>query len=584
MNRKLTPRSTLENLKREAKRWLTALRANDAEARARFDRANPDLSGDPTLRDVQHALAREHGFAGWMALKDHVASDTHPDADRAERAAWFFQNACPDHTVRGGPAHVMAWHITDRLLKRDPDIATDSFYSAVACGKLEEVERVLAERPQAATEKGGPKGWEPLLYLVFSRVPLAAASDNAVAIATALLDNGADPNVFFDAGDSAYTPLVGVVGEGEEERPPHPQRDALAKSFLERGTKPYDQQVVYNIHFIHFHGNVLWYLKLMHEASLRLGQGADWDDPEWSMLQMGNYGSGARWHLEIAIKNNDLELAEWVLSHGANPNASPARDRRFPQRTLYQEAVRNGLTDLADLLARHGATRSAVALEGEEAFLAACFRLDRDAAVALVARHPEYLCSPHAIFAAANRDRADVAALLLDLGTSPNIEGPAPGKEHPLHTAAWNDSSGVGALLIERGAEVDYREFRFGGTALGFAYHGQRQRMIELLGRYSRDVWNLTGSAQLKRLREVLAAEPELAKAIHPTGETPLMRLPDDEERAIEITDLFLAHGADPTIRNKYGDEQFLNGLTAAECADKRGLDRVAELLRSRGG
>jgi ankyrin repeat protein len=142
----------------------------------------------------------------------------------------------------------------------------------------------------------------------------------------------------------------------------------------------------------------------------------------------------------------------------------------------------------------------------------------------------------------------------------------------------------VGALLIERGAEVDYREFRFGGTALGFAYHGQRRRMIELLGRYSRDVWNLTACGQVGRLRELLAAEPELAKAVHPTGETPLMRLPDDEERAIEITELFLAHGADPTIRNRYGDEQFLNGLTAAECADKRGLDRVAELLRSRGG
>lgn len=581
MNRKLTPKSTLENLKREAKRWLTALRANDAEARARFEKANPDSSSDPTLRDVQHALAREHGFAGWMALKNQLASDKHPDADRAERAAWFVQNACPDHTVRGGPAHLMAWHIADRMLKHDPDIATDSFFSAVACGNLEEVERVLAERPQAATEKGGPKGWEPLLYLAFSRVPLATASDNAVAIATALLDQGADPNVFFDAGDSAYTPLVGVVGEGEEERPPHPQRDALAKLFLDRGTKPYDQQVVYNIHF---HGDVLWYLKLMHEASLRLGQGADWDDPDWSMLQMGNYGSGARWHLEIAIKKNDLELAEWVLSHGANPNASPARDQRFPQRTLYQEAMRNGLTDLADLLARRGATRSAVPLEGEEAFLAACFRLDRDEALALVARHPEYLRSPHAMFAAATRDRADVAALLLDLGTSPNIEGPAPGKEHPLHTAAWNDSSGVGALLIERGAEVDYREFRYGATALGFAYHGQRQRMIELLGRYSRDVWNLTASGQVERLREVLAAEPELARAVHPTGETPLMRLPDDEEHAIEIIDLFLAHGADPTIRNKYGDEQFLNGLTAAECADKRGLDRVAELLRSRGG
>ena len=28
----------------------------------------------PTLRDVQHALAREHGFAGWTALTQALAS------------------------------------------------------------------------------------------------------------------------------------------------------------------------------------------------------------------------------------------------------------------------------------------------------------------------------------------------------------------------------------------------------------------------------------------------------------------------------------------------------------------------------
>lgn len=50
------------------------------------------------------------------------------------------------------------------------------------------------------------------------------------------------------------------------------------------------------------------------------------------------------------------------------------------------------------------------------------------------------------------------------------------------------------------------------------------------------------------------------------------MGLPDDEARAIELVDLFLAHGADPTTRNQ-------QGMTAAECARKRGLDDVAELL-----
>ena len=81
MVRKLTPRSSLENLKREAKRWLTALRANDAEARARLERATPDGPPEPTLRDVHHALALEHGYSGWKALTAALERfDTDEDA------------------------------------------------------------------------------------------------------------------------------------------------------------------------------------------------------------------------------------------------------------------------------------------------------------------------------------------------------------------------------------------------------------------------------------------------------------------------------------------------------------------------
>ena len=35
----------------------------------------------------------------------------------------------------------------------------------------------------------------------------------------ALLDRGANPNAYFMTGNSRYTPLVGVIGEGEEDRP-----------------------------------------------------------------------------------------------------------------------------------------------------------------------------------------------------------------------------------------------------------------------------------------------------------------------------------------------------------------------------
>jgi len=71
-----TPRRNLESLKKEAKRWLAALRDDEPDARARLARAIPNPPDDPTLRDIQLALAREHGFAGWSELKAAIESQT----------------------------------------------------------------------------------------------------------------------------------------------------------------------------------------------------------------------------------------------------------------------------------------------------------------------------------------------------------------------------------------------------------------------------------------------------------------------------------------------------------------------------
>jgi uncharacterized protein len=509
----------------------------------------------------------------------------------AETVSRFLDNACPDHHVRGGSDHVRAAHTAMRLLERHPDIARANFYTAVVCGDLDAVERALAAdsgwatRANGVPETGredagseldllkrdwGAKGWVPLSYLCFTRLPLKSVADNAVAIARALLDHGANPNVYFMAGSSRYTPLVGAIGEGEEGRSAHPRRDALVKLLLERGAEPFDMQVGYNIHF---NGKVLWFLEMIYDHSRRIGRGQDWADPEWTMLNEGGYGSGARWYLDIAVEHDDRELAEWCLTHGANPNAAPGPGRRNRQRSLYDEAMFRGHVALAELLVRYGAVRSSLALSPIQTLVAACLGSDQAAIRNAIARHPEFLQASEPLFGCAKYNRRASAELLLELGTSPNIESPQ--GERALHIAAYKDSVDVAELLIARGADVDPIGRQYGNTPLGGAMHCRSAGMIDLLGRFSRSAWEVGYAGNVDRLRELLAEKPERARATG-DGETLLMWLPPaDESTALEVATLLLDHGADPTVRDPHG-------MTAADRAERNAMFEVAELLRQR--
>src|SRR5262245_53082399 len=72
MTRRITPQTDLDNLKKEARRWLKELRAGEPEARSRLERiyAKPPIRLG--LRVVQHAIALEFGYSGWPALKKSV--------------------------------------------------------------------------------------------------------------------------------------------------------------------------------------------------------------------------------------------------------------------------------------------------------------------------------------------------------------------------------------------------------------------------------------------------------------------------------------------------------------------------------
>ncbi len=85
MLRQLTVRSSLDSLKKEAKRWLNAVRDADPDALARLKQALPSASLSPGLREIQQALAREHGFESWAALKQHLADEALARRTHAER-------------------------------------------------------------------------------------------------------------------------------------------------------------------------------------------------------------------------------------------------------------------------------------------------------------------------------------------------------------------------------------------------------------------------------------------------------------------------------------------------------------------
>ena len=93
MTRQLTAQTRLENLRKEAKRWLRSLRAGDAEAHERLRRAHPGASAAPTLREVQHALAREHGETHWGALRRHVEELALAGRGRDELVAELLEHA-----------------------------------------------------------------------------------------------------------------------------------------------------------------------------------------------------------------------------------------------------------------------------------------------------------------------------------------------------------------------------------------------------------------------------------------------------------------------------------------------------------
>ena len=551
MRRTLTPKTNLDTLRKDAKRWLKAVRAGDADAIARLHDSGAKPSAEPGLRDVQHAVALEYGCENWIALKAAIADlalDRQSYGDRLDQLL--------RHGWDGDPA------VARRILNRYPAIAHDSLFAAAACGDVAEVERRLAHDSGAASATGGSREWSALAYAVYSRLDAV----NAVTIARLLLAAGADPNFrFSDGWENPFTLVTGAIGLGEGAKASHPQAVDLVDLLVAAGASPFDTQALYNISIVG--ADVYWYDLLWRHCEAQ-GVTAHWRDAESFRIGGTQPLNPLDYLLGNAVGQNHLERAEWLLDRGANPNTPHA----YTAQPVHALAQLSGFVAMAALLERHGATP--VVLSGAQAFRAASLSGDEAGARALLAADPQLVANPAPLLAAAEFGNAPAIALLLALGATVG------GLDHegisPLHRAVQSGSLEAANLLIAAGAEIDLRERKWNGTPLSWAVVLGRPQMVERLAPLSRDMWPLVHIGLTERLDALLRAEPDLANHSRTRDDTPtpLFYLPDDDDKAVEVARILLRHGADPRTRNK-------SGQTAIDAARRRDLDDAADLMEN---
>jgi hypothetical protein len=133
----------------------------------------------------------------------------------------------------------------ETLRAAHPEVASASIYAAAVLGDAAVIASFLEREPGSATTKGGPRNWDPLTYLCFSRYLRLARErwPGFESAAKALLDAGANANTGFYSDEHLPQPifesaLYGVAGIAH-----HP---GLTRLLLERGADPNDDEVVYH--------------------------------------------------------------------------------------------------------------------------------------------------------------------------------------------------------------------------------------------------------------------------------------------------------------------------------------------------
>ncbi|SEO29939.1 ankyrin repeat domain-containing protein [Paenibacillus sp. OV219] len=398
------------------------------------------------------------------------------------------------------------------ILAANKHLSVSSIYVAAALGEVDNVRSLLAIDSLLARKPGGPEQWEPLLYMSFSCfLKHREYSDRFEQTARLLLEHGADPNAFCLQKNDVYgrtlSVLYGAIGAAGNV--------PVAKVLLEAGADPNDGESLY--HAVEW--PTLDGLELLHQYGGDIGatpaiffHKLDFDDEpgvKWFLEHgsdpnqiFGDYGTT----LHFAVyRGRSAAIIELLLKYGADVDA-----RRSDGKTAYMLAVRYGVTEIVDLLSKHGATTE---VDDTDRLFGAYAEVNEGTVRSILERKPSLLASLSEqdrmmIIEYAELNKADTVKLMLESGFDSSVRK-EPGTA--LHFAAWHGNVETVQVLIEHGASMTEIN-AYGGTALGSAIHGSIHRINPRPGVHAKVVEALIKSGAV--VPEVAAGSKEVNEVL----------------------------------------------------------------------
>ncbi len=444
--RGLPGNANLEQLKNGAKSFQRAVRAGDAgaaevvnEFHPRLAAARPgslDLAGF-TRADALLVVARRFGFPSWSKLKAHLelveryARSPHEQpvgeslTDDQAVIDEFLRLACLTY----GDDDPDRFRRAELLLQEHDWLARASIHTIAATGEVGAARELLDRDPSHASLVGGPYGWEPLLYLTYSRVPLGPGC-SGVAVARLLLEHGADPNAgyLWEGLIPPFTALTGALGGGGDLLK-HEEELTLTRLLLQAGADANDGQALYNRGW----GpdpQEAW-LELLFEFGLGTGDGGPWRQ------LLGERQDSPRKMLEdllIAAAGHGLtDRVRRLLARGVDPEGRETKHPIYQGRSPVQEAALSGHMDIVSVLVDAGASWNhdqvdelvATAMAGDRGTVDRLLATDPGLRERAIERCPDQLVR------ATEQNSYEAVTLLIELGFDVNARS----RTAPLHEA-----------------------------------------------------------------------------------------------------------------------------------------------------